>query len=260
MLALAIGGAARVIVDEMDDDDLAVGRIVDLLDGRGDVHRSGPTLLFHVRERKLPENQEAAMFRAGLEFFAFTPRRDETDQIVIMRFDSMLTKANDLAELAISFPFRSWMLLSLMRLPAKKWSEYLKEMSHRFPRDADEYRLMQDSIVREKMLEAQVGMMHLDRSSHTTSPSAGIYMIDAVPEPVPLYLCLGSPCGNSEIVDQFLGRGGSPGRVEESSERAYYDDSADDNLITVYDVHELGDPGTPRSDVTDEEQWDEEFE
>ena len=51
LLALAIGGAARVVVDEMDDNDLAVGRVVDLLDGKGDVLRSGPTLLFHVLER-----------------------------------------------------------------------------------------------------------------------------------------------------------------------------------------------------------------
>ena len=48
LLSLAIGGAARVVLDEMDDNDLALGRVVDLQDGKGDVLRSGPTLLFHV--------------------------------------------------------------------------------------------------------------------------------------------------------------------------------------------------------------------
>ena len=111
LLALSIGGAARTIVDDMEDDDLAHGRIVDIGDGQGLVHRSGPTLLFYVLERKFPANKEAAILRAGLELFAFTPRSGETAQIVFMRFDAMLTTANELADLAISYPFRSWMLL-----------------------------------------------------------------------------------------------------------------------------------------------------
>ena len=133
LLSLAIGGAARAILDDLSTDDLADGRILDIGDGQGMILRSGPTLLFHVLERKFPGDPEAAMLRAGLEFFAFTPRRDETAQIVFLRFDAMLQSANDLADLAISYPFRAWMLLSLMRLPARKWSEYLKEMGHRFP-------------------------------------------------------------------------------------------------------------------------------
>ena len=116
----------------------------------------------------------------------------------------MLSRANYFADLAISFPFRSWMLFSLMRLPFRKWTEYLKEMGRRFPHDLEEYRHMQSSIVREKTLEAQVGNMHLDRGSHTTSPGAGIYFADSIPEPVPLFLCLGSPCGDSLAITAFL--------------------------------------------------------
>ena len=107
LLALAIGGAARTILDDMNDDDLSDGRILDIGDGRGPVFQTGPTLLIYALDRKFPANAEAEMLRAGLEFFAFVPRVGETAQVVFMRCDAMLNKANDLADLGISWPFRS---------------------------------------------------------------------------------------------------------------------------------------------------------
>ena len=109
--------------------------------------------------RAFRENLEATMLRTGLEFFAFTPQSHETTQMVFLRFDTVLDKANTLAELGISYPFRSWMILSLLRLAPKKWADYLKEMGHKFPRDAEQYRAMQDLIVREKTLETRVGTL-----------------------------------------------------------------------------------------------------
>ena len=99
------------------------------------------------------------MLKAGLEVFSFTPRANESTQIVFLRFDTMLDRANKLANLGISYPFRSWMLLSLLRLAPKKWAEYLKEMGHRFPRTQLEYVSMQQAMIREKTLENQVGQL-----------------------------------------------------------------------------------------------------
>ena len=82
LLALAIGGAGRTVVDEIDDAFLQYGGVVDLNDGEGPTHRTGPRLLFIALERKFPDNKEAHMLRTGLEFFAFTPRREETVQLV----------------------------------------------------------------------------------------------------------------------------------------------------------------------------------
>ena len=132
------------------------------------------------------------MLRAGLEFFAFTPRKDESTQLVFLRFDTMLDRANSLAELGISYPFRAWMLLSLLRLAPKKWSEYLKEMGHRFPRSEDEYNLMKDSIVRERTLEAQVGSLGREQTSNGAHGST-YFGSESTEEMVPLYLCLGNP-------------------------------------------------------------------
>ena len=71
LLALAIDGAARTVADDMPNDILAYGSVADLLDGQGAVHHSGPQLLFQALTRKFPDNMEALMLRAGLEFFAF---------------------------------------------------------------------------------------------------------------------------------------------------------------------------------------------
>ena len=75
LLALAIEGAARMVVDEIPDDQLVNGHLADIGDGQGQVHRSGPALLFIALQRKFPDNTEAGMLRAGLDFFCIhTPK------------------------------------------------------------------------------------------------------------------------------------------------------------------------------------------
>jgi len=194
LLALALGGAGRTVADELPNDLLAYGAVADLGDGQGMVQHTGPQLLFHALTRKFPDNLEALMLRTGLEFFAFTPGRNENTQLVFLRFDTMLERANNQAELGISYPFRAWMLLSLLRLSPKKWSEYLKDMGHRFPRTEEEYRRMQEAIVREKTLENQVGT--LGQASNQPNTHGGNTFLSTEEPCVPLYLCLGNPADN----------------------------------------------------------------
>ena len=130
LLSLAVGGAARVVVDELEPDLLAHGADLDL--GSGRRHYNGVELIFHVLQRKFPENLEARMLRTGFEFFSFTPRRSENLQTLLLRFDTMSQRAEELSEIGISWLFKSWMLMSLLRLSPSKWSEYLKDMGHRF--------------------------------------------------------------------------------------------------------------------------------
>ena len=125
---------------------------------------------------------------------AFAPRRGETVQLIFLRFDDMLDRANDLADLNISSPFRTWMLLSLLRLPPKKWSERQKYTGHRFPRNHREYKQLQNTVICEKTLETQVGNLGTDGRRHgqcTYFTSNGHDDFDY--EPLPLYLCLGEP-------------------------------------------------------------------
>ena len=100
----------------------------------------------------------------------------------------MLDKANQLANWNISYPFRAWMVLVLLRLPPRKWAEHLKEMGHRFPNTADEYRRMQEGIVREKTLETEVGTLGGPGRSNHQAHFVGLGCVDA--DALPLYLCL----------------------------------------------------------------------
>ena len=55
-----------------------------------------------------------------------------------------------------TWQFKTWMLLSVLRLTPRKWSELLKDMGHRMPQDAEEYELVKRHLEREKVLEKQV--------------------------------------------------------------------------------------------------------
>eukprot|EP00971_Amphidinium_carterae_P319908 6358921-Amphidinium_carterae.1 len=43
------------------------------------------------------------MIRAGLELLSFAPRRQETIEAVLLRFDRLLTRADQMANLQISW-------------------------------------------------------------------------------------------------------------------------------------------------------------
>ena len=77
------------------------------------------------------------MLRAGLEFFAFQPRQGETVAIIFLRFNQMLDTANREAQFGISHPLRTG--IPFVRLPAKKWQDYPKELGDRFPQTDIEY-------------------------------------------------------------------------------------------------------------------------
>eukprot|EP00971_Amphidinium_carterae_P153335 3039826-Amphidinium_carterae.3 len=165
LLSLAVGGAARSIADELPTELLKTGGLADLGDGRGQIMRSGVDLLLHALHRRFPSNQEATMIRAGLELLSFTPRRQETIDAVLLRFDRLLSRADDLANLQISWAFRSWILFSVLRLTAKKWSELLEKLGHRFPRNEGEYRQLEQMLQRETVLnETLTTLSHLQHN------------------------------------------------------------------------------------------------
>ena len=156
LISLSVGGAARMVLDELDEETLIHGTVADFGDGQGRQAHSGVECIIRVLRLKFPENSEARMLKAGLEFFSFCPRPGEIWEVLILRFNTMLQKADQLAELQISWPFKSWMLLTLLRLPARKWTELLKDMDHHFPRTEEQYQELQQMILREKALEAQI--------------------------------------------------------------------------------------------------------
>ena len=127
------------------------------------------------------------MLRSGIEFFGFTPRRSEQLPSLFLRFDTMLEKANEMAELGISYAFRTWMLLSVIRISPKKWSEHLKDMGHRFPNTAGEYHLLKSAIIRERALEEGITSLRSHGSDHQQHIPTYMTMEE---DPVPLGIAL----------------------------------------------------------------------
>eukprot|EP00971_Amphidinium_carterae_P349761 6491208-Amphidinium_carterae.2 len=167
LVSLALGGAARAVADALPTDLLQHGGIVNLADGQGEVYHTGVALLLFALKRRFPVNGETAMLKAGMEFLSFKPRHGETIQSMFLRLDRLLTKANQVADLHISWAFRSWLMMSMLRLPARKWSQFLDRCGNRFPRTEAEYRQLEDLIVREHTLEDTLYQMSSVRSSLT---------------------------------------------------------------------------------------------
>ena len=98
LVSLAIGGAGRTVVDEIDDALLRFGGNADFGDGRGIVLRAGIEFIFRALEMKFPTDFEALMLRTGLDFFHFTPLKEEQLQSLFLRFDTLLDRTADQSE------------------------------------------------------------------------------------------------------------------------------------------------------------------
>ena len=70
LVSLAVGGAARIVLDDVDEETLVNGVMADFGDGQGRRRRTGVECLIQVLRQKFPDNLEARMLKAGLEFFS----------------------------------------------------------------------------------------------------------------------------------------------------------------------------------------------
>ena len=130
------------------------------------------------------------MVRVSLEFFTITLANYERTWIVFQRFDAMCS------HLEVSIQCRTWMLLSLMGLAPRTWTDVLKEMGQRMPTDEGEHRRTQRHLLRERILGNHVFEFKMGVSSHTHTLACTL--LDTA-EPQPLHLCLGNPTTKSTV-------------------------------------------------------------
>ncbi len=157
------------------------GMIADF--GEGEMHQPGPRVLLTLLRHFYPTNQEAQMLRAVLDFFSFTPVQGESLQSLFQRFDIVLERANKVSELGLSYQFRTWMLLSLLRLHPKRWAEILKECGRRLPKTQEEYNQVKSILDRDSAIESTV--RNLQKGSQG---SGTFFSFDG--DPQPLYMTL----------------------------------------------------------------------
>eukprot|EP00971_Amphidinium_carterae_P030245 595107-Amphidinium_carterae.1 len=94
---------------------------------------------------------------------------------MLLRLDRLLTRANQVADLHISWAFRAWLMMSVLRLPPRKWSQFLDRCNNRIPRTEQEYRQLEELILREHTLEEtlhHMAGMRNSTQSHTLPRAA----------------------------------------------------------------------------------------
>ena len=109
---------------------------------------------------------------------------------------------------------------------------------------------MQQAIIREKVLENQVGSLHVDKGG--SLPNTGTYAVaeDSSNDLLPLYLCLGNPAASSSD-------SGCAGATAFMTTRGNSNRSLDDEpTVTIYEVIGMEDPQSDSD--TDDSQWEEE--
>ena len=124
-----------------------------------------------------PDNSEAMMIRAGLEFFSFTPKHGESTLKIFNRFDRQLSTADKYIGMKFSCQFKSWMRMPGLRQSSKKWSELLKDNGREMPSNREEYLKLRDDLHRERILEDTLPQ------SHAKSSSGGNYLAEEIANP-----------------------------------------------------------------------------
>ncbi len=147
------------------------------------------------------------------------------------------------------------MLLSLLRLPTKKWAEYVKAMGHRFPKNESEYSDMKLTIVRERALEQQVGDLTIIGDGRSQGPRH--YWAGEGESPLPLYLCLGQPTANPDDDGHyFMGPSGESSGGSNFLAAGHDGSHETNDIITIYEICEVEPSSDGSSTCT--EQWEEE--
>ena len=114
----------------------------------------------------------------------------------------MIHAAANGSGLAFSWQMRAWMLLSILRLPAKRWAEVLKDNDHVLPHTEEQCKNVKKRLLREKILEYTLNA--LGAQSHRTPGGAGHFHTSET-QVMPLYMCLASP-----TVDEHIGESAYP--------------------------------------------------
>ena len=99
LLSLAVGGREKAVADQLPIALLKNGSNADLQDGQGHTE-----LLIAALKRKFLENAEVEMIKAGLEFLSFKPRQGKTLESLLLRFETMLERANKAPGSFLEFP------------------------------------------------------------------------------------------------------------------------------------------------------------
>lgn len=138
MVALRLQGAARDMVREMDAQILANGRMQ--MDGNGNPYQqSGLQYLLQLLTARFAPLPQEVQLEAITELFTWRRQQHDTYDETITRYELMLFRLQNIGNVQLQPPIKTWMLLSALHVPRERWATLLFPTMGLLPQTAQEY-------------------------------------------------------------------------------------------------------------------------
>ena len=138
MVALRLQGAARDMVREMDANTLANGRVQLDLNGN-QYQQSGLQYLLQLLTARFAPLPQEIQLEAISELFTWRRQSGDTYDETITRYELMLFRLQNVGNIALQPPIKTWMLLTALHVPRDRWTTLLFPTLGLLPQTPQEY-------------------------------------------------------------------------------------------------------------------------
>ena len=172
--ALRLTGAARAIVREMPTDLLRNGQRIP--DGQGGmILLTGLDCLLRMLQRRYGALDQETQIFAVSELMQFTRLGHESSDEVLARYEVICHRAEQVANVAFPVLIKSWMVLTMLRIPRSSWPLLLAPTLGSLPLDEAQYNAMIQYVRRNSHLFESTG----DRQKSIQQPFLATSNADA---------------------------------------------------------------------------------
>ena len=149
LVALRLGGSAKVLMREMDVDMMSNG--VDIADPNaqnGLRHISGCEFILRQLQRRFAPLAEEVQISCCNDLFKFQRWQGETIDEVISRFEMVMNRCENVGQVMLNEVIKAWMLLHIAGIPKDKWPIILAPTLGSLPNNPQQYNVMVQYIRR----------------------------------------------------------------------------------------------------------------
>ena len=147
--ALNLGGAAALLIQEIDPMILRDGAYTDFNDGIGPTHHTGMEHLVRALKKRFPDNPQEVQIAAISKIFSFRRQRNEGIDNSLGRFDILVHRAESIGGMTIDFVLKAWMLLTTHSLDAQCWADILRDNDGVLPNSEDDFYRLKERVRRD---------------------------------------------------------------------------------------------------------------
>ena len=140
LVALRLGGSAKILAREMDINILAGGMdIPDPNGGQGLVHISGVEFLLRQLQRRYAPLDQETQITAIADVFHFKKFGHESTDELLARFEITINQGEVNGQVQFGEVLKSWMLLNILHIPKAQWPVLLSPTLGALPATQPQY-------------------------------------------------------------------------------------------------------------------------